>query len=89
MILFLYGAIIMRLICMRQIDLRILVAYSSVVHIRLGIGRIFSLSIIGVKGAILIIIAHGFCSSGLFFFLNCMYERMGSRSFYLLRGGFI
>lgn len=86
-VFFFFGSLIISLICLRQIDLKILVAYSSVVHIGFVIARIFISSLIGVKGGYFLIVAHGFCSSGIFFFLNCLYERLGRRRFFILRGG--
>lgn len=87
--LFLYGSLLVSFICIRQIDMKILIAYSSVVHMGLVVGGFFSVSYIGLKGAILLMVAHGFCSSGIFFFLNCLYERLGRRSLIILRGGMI
>jgi len=43
----LIGGIIVRILCIRQIDLKSLVAYSSVAHIRLVIGGLFSFTLWG------------------------------------------
>jgi len=43
-ILRIYGGILIRLNCLRQLDLKILIAYSSVAHIGLVLGGLFTLS---------------------------------------------
>lgn len=82
----LVGAIIRRLICIRQRDLKSLVAYSSVAHIGLATRGILSCTIWGCAGAFVIMLAHGLCSSGIFNFVNVVYEGSGRRSFYVRRG---
>nr|ARO34927.1 NADH dehydrogenase subunit 4 [Janus compressus] len=82
----LVGGVYMSLICMRQLDMKALVAYSSVVHMSLVIGGLFSMNLIGVQGALLMMIAHGLCSSGLFCLVNMFYERSMSRSLIVNKG---
>lgn len=82
----LYGAVFVSLICIRQIDLKILIAYSSVVHIRVIILGILSFSIWGVYGALLIIIAHGFISPMIFYLITYLYENHHSRRIIVLKG---
>lgn len=43
-------------------------------------------SYLSVLGAIIIIFAHGLCSSGLFRLVGIIYERLGTRSIFLIRG---
>jgi len=74
------------LMCFRQCDLKSLVAYSSVAHMSLILAACFSCDIIGVKGVMRMLISHGLCSSGLFFGVQCLYEKRGSRRIYLNRG---
>ena len=68
------GGIIIRVLCIRQIDVKVLIAYSSVRHIRLVICTILINSEISVIGGVLIIISHGLVSSGLFLGANVLYE---------------
>lgn len=82
----LVGGLIVSFICMRQTDIKALIAYSSVGHIRLVLGGIFSFSYWGFCGSFVIIIAHGLCSSGLFCLANICYERVGRRSLFLNKG---
>lgn len=82
----LMGGVIVSLICFRQSDIKSLVAYSSVAHMGFVIGGLFTLNIWGLSGSILIIVAHGLCSSGLFCLVNLNYERLLSRRFYVNKG---
>lgn len=82
----LVGGFLVRLICLRQIDLKALVAYSSVAHISLVIGGLIVLIRWGWGFSYSLMIAHGLCSSGLFFLVNLFYERLGSRSLIINKG---
>lgn len=85
-VLSLVGGFLVRLICFRQIDLKSLVAYSSVAHISLVIGGLIVLLSWGWGFSYSLIIAHGLCSSGLFYLVNLTYERLGSRSLLINKG---
>lgn len=74
------------LICLRQVDLKSLVAYSSVAHMGLALGGILTINFWGLEGAYIMIISHGLCSSGLFCLVNLLYERIGRRSLLLNKG---
>uniref|UniRef100_A0AAU7YRZ0 NADH-ubiquinone oxidoreductase chain 4 n=1 Tax=Potamanthus longitibius TaxID=3126546 RepID=A0AAU7YRZ0_9INSE len=82
----LVGGCLVSFICLRQTDLKALVAYSSVAHMGLVLGGLMTLSYWGVCGAYTLMIAHGLCSSGLFCLTNIAYERMGSRSLVINKG---
>lgn len=82
----LVGGFFVSLICIRQRDLKSLIAYSSVAHMGLVLAGIITLNSWGFWGALVIIVAHGLCSSGLFCLANIAYERLGSRSLYLNKG---
>nr|YP_009922590.1 NADH dehydrogenase subunit 4 [Graffilla buccinicola]QNA49625.1 NADH dehydrogenase subunit 4 [Graffilla buccinicola] len=68
-------------VCFRSVDYKVLVAYSSVVHMGLflcvGVGGV--LGEVGVLGAVLISLGHGFASAGLFFFVEKYYQVVGFR----------
>nr|YP_006503943.1 NADH dehydrogenase subunit 4 [Neotermes insularis]AFM92443.1 NADH dehydrogenase subunit 4 [Neotermes insularis] len=82
----LVGGVLVSLICMRQTDLKSLIAYSSVAHMGIVIGGIMTMNYWGFCGSFTLMIAHGLCSSGLFCLANITYERLGSRSFLIGRG---
>lgn len=82
----LWGACIASLLCLRQTDLKALIAYSSVSHIGLATAGILSQTQWGWAGALLLIVAHGLASSGLFALANTIYETAHSRNLILLKG---
>nr|YP_010462913.1 NADH dehydrogenase subunit 4 [Epeorus gibbus]UUJ36766.1 NADH dehydrogenase subunit 4 [Epeorus gibbus] len=82
----LVGGCLVSFICLRQTDLKALVAYSSVAHMGLVLGGLMTLNYWGVCGAFTLMIAHGLCSSGLFCLTNISYERLGSRSLVINKG---
>eukprot|EP00178_Gracilaria_changii_P013192 TRINITY_DN3722_c0_g1_i1.p1 TRINITY_DN3722_c0_g1~~TRINITY_DN3722_c0_g1_i1.p1 ORF type:complete len:381 (+),score=-29.54 TRINITY_DN3722_c0_g1_i1:312-1454(+) len=80
------GGVFARFICLRQTDLKSLIAYSSVGHIRLVI-LVFLLGRFGgVVPGVLIMISHGLTSSGLFGFVGCIYDFFGRRALRLIKG---
>jgi NADH-ubiquinone oxidoreductase chain 4 len=82
----LVGGFLVSLICIRQTDLKSLIAYSSIAHIGIVIGGIMTISYWGFCGSFTLMIAHGLCSSGLFCLANISYERLGSRRLLVSRG---
>lgn len=82
----LWGGFVVSLICLYQIDIKLLVALSSVVHIRTCIRGLLILNDFGLKGRVLIIISHGLTSSGLFYLVGVIYLRRGSRSILINKG---
>nr|YP_009058885.1 NADH dehydrogenase subunit 4 [Rhodeus lighti]AIM58831.1 NADH dehydrogenase subunit 4 [Rhodeus lighti] len=85
-ILALWGVIMTGSICLRQTDLKSLIAYSSVSHMGLVAGGILVQTPWGFSGAIILMIAHGLVSSMLFCLANTAYERTHSRTMILARG---
>ena len=75
----LLGCSVCALICLRQGDLKILVAYSSVVHIGVVNIGIISGTESGYTCALLMVISHGLCSPFLFAFANWLYRSSHSR----------
>nr|YP_010875153.1 NADH dehydrogenase subunit 4 [Gymnothorax buroensis]WGW14649.1 NADH dehydrogenase subunit 4 [Gymnothorax buroensis] len=85
-ILALWGVIMTGSICMRQTDLKSMIAYSSVSHMGLVAAGILIQTPWGFTGAIILMIAHGLVSSALFCMANTNYERTHSRTLVLARG---
>nr|YP_004347518.1 NADH dehydrogenase subunit 4 [Sphoeroides parvus]BAK09752.1 NADH dehydrogenase subunit 4 [Sphoeroides parvus] len=85
-VLALWGVIMTGSICMRQTDLKSLIAYSSVSHMGLVVGGILIQTPWGFTGALILMIAHGLTSSALFCLANTSYERTHSRTMLLARG---
>lgn len=80
------GAVITGIICLRQPDLKALIAYSSVGHIGLIITGFISGTTWGWEASLTIMLAHGLCSSGLFVLANINYETTKSRRIILNKG---
>nr|YP_002519842.1 NADH dehydrogenase subunit 4 [Balistapus undulatus]BAH10183.1 NADH dehydrogenase subunit 4 [Balistapus undulatus] len=85
-VLALWGVIMTGSICLRQTDLKSLIAYSSVSHMGLVVGGILIQTPWGFTGALILMIAHGLTSSALFCLANTNYERTHSRTLLLARG---
>jgi len=75
----LLGGRMLRIVCLINRDIKVIIAYSSVVHIALIIVNVLSKNFWGLNGTIIIILAHGLCSSGIFSCANIIYERSHSR----------
>nr|YP_448915.1 NADH dehydrogenase subunit 4 [Sclerophasma paresisense]ABB81899.1 NADH dehydrogenase subunit 4 [Sclerophasma paresisense] len=82
----LFGGFMISLMCLCQTDLKSLIAYSSVAHMGMVLSGIMTLTYWGICGSLILMIAHGLCSSGLFCLANISYERVGSRSLLLNKG---
>lgn len=85
-ILGVYGGFLIALVCVSQVDIKSLIAYSSIVHMGPVLCGIIRYSWIGWEGSFIIMLSHGICSSGMFYILNLVYERLGSRSLLVLKG---
>nr|AKJ76925.1 NADH dehydrogenase subunit 4 [Urosaurus ornatus] len=86
LILALWGIVMTSSICMRQTDLKSMIAYSSVSHMGLVIAACLIQTPWSFTGAMILMIAHGLTSSMLFCLANTNYERTHSRTLILARG---
>nr|YP_238225.1 NADH dehydrogenase subunit 4 [Gavia stellata]AAQ63016.1 NADH dehydrogenase subunit 4 [Gavia stellata]QOD97308.1 NADH dehydrogenase subunit 4 [Gavia stellata] len=82
----LWGALMTSSICLRQTDLKSLIAYSSVSHMGLVIAASMIQTSWSFSGAMILMISHGLTSSMLFCLANTNYERTHSRILLLTRG---
>lgn len=72
--------ILISLITIVQIDLKIIIAYSSISHMAVCILGIFSNNVIGIDGSYILSIAHGLVSPGLFIAVGgVLYDRYHTR----------
>ena len=70
-----------------QQDTKALIAYSSIAHMSVVILGLFSNTIQGIEGAILLALAHGFVSPALFICVGgIIYDRTGTRIIHYVRG---
>nr|YP_010470983.1 NADH dehydrogenase subunit 4 [Allogalathea elegans]UVF62812.1 NADH dehydrogenase subunit 4 [Allogalathea elegans] len=80
------GGVVVSVICLRQVDIKSLIAYSSVAHMGLVLAGLMGFGWWGMNGAVVVMVGHGLCSSGLFCLANMVYERLGSRSLLINKG---
>jgi len=80
------GGVVLGFLILRLTDLKVIIAYSSVVHMRMVVLTCLSGSYMGAIGALLIIVAHGLTSPGIFAGANMIYERTHSRRRILNKG---
>lgn len=73
---------------LRQIDMKRIIAYSSIAHMNFALLGFFSGVIYGMVGGTLLMISHGIVSSALFALIGVLYDRFGSRSV-LYYGGLV
>lgn len=80
------GGTLVRIICLRQVDIKALIAYSSVAHMGLVLCGLVVFGWWGINGALIVIVGHGLCSSGLFCLANIVYERLSRRRLLISKG---
>jgi len=73
------GIIYTSFTAIRQTDFKRIIAYTSIAHMNLVILGIFSFNIIGLEGAILQSLSHGFVASALFLIIGVVYDRYRTR----------
>lgn len=74
------SVIYISLIIMQQVDLKKIIAYSSIAHMNFAILGIFVFNDYGLQGAIFTMLSHGLISSMLFFCIGVLYDRYGERN---------
>jgi len=80
------GIIYASLTTLRQTDLKRIIAYSSISHMGFVMLGIFSFTALGIEGSIVLQVAHGLVSSGLFIIVTLIYERHHTRILKYYRG---
>lgn len=82
----LVGGVITSIICLRQSDIKSLIAYSSIGHIALILAGALSGTKIGIQASLAIILAHGLSSSAIFCLANITYNLTRTRRITLTKG---
>jgi NADH-quinone oxidoreductase subunit M len=67
------------LVALVQTDMKKLIAYSSISHMGFVTLGFFIFNSMGIEGALIQMISHGFVSAALFFCVGVMYDRMHTR----------
>ena len=73
------GIVYTSLTAIRQSDFKRIIAYTSIAHMNLVMLGLFSFNVVGVEGAILQSISHGFVASSLFLCIGVVYDRHHTR----------
>lgn len=73
------GIIYASLSTLQQVDLKKIIAYSSIAHMGFVTLGIFSLNTLGIEGSIYLMLGHGFVSSALFLCVGVLYDRFHTR----------
>jgi len=71
---------------LRQLDLKRIIAYSSIAHMNFLVSAIFVKNLLALTGSLLLQIAHGLSSSALFFIVGILYDRYKTRNIYYYSG---
>jgi len=74
------------LTALRQTDFKRLIAYSSVSHMAIVTLGLYAFNEVAFSGAIVLMLAHGFSSSGLFMVVSLLYNRHKTRSIKYYKG---
>lgn len=80
------GVIYGSIVALRQNDLKKLLAYSSLAHVGLIAAGSYTLTLDGLRGAVLQMIAHGFVVVGLFFAAEIIFRRFETREIAAMGG---
>lgn len=75
----LIGIVYTSLTAIRQTDFKRIVAYTSIAHMNVVMLGIFSFNNVGIEGALLQSLSHGFVASALFVIIGVVYERYKTR----------
>lgn len=81
-----WRTVIVRFACSRVLDMKIMVAYSSVAHIGIVIFLICLGTLCSIQSAVIIMLAHGFSSASIFLIAHIQYGRTNTRSILLNKG---
>lgn len=81
-----WGGFVCSLICLRQADIKALIAYRSITHMGVMVGGLMRNSVWGWQGGLIMILSHGLVSSRIFLGAYVIYKVFRSRRLYLIKG---
>jgi len=74
------------LVALNQIDIKKIIAYSSISHMNFSLIGLFSCNLEGLIGSYIMMLAHGLTSSSLFLSIGILYERYKTRIIFYYGG---
>lgn len=80
------GGGVTTIVCLRQTDIKILIAYSSISHIGIALASLMTNYPMGIKSSYLTLMAHGFIRPCIFIVAGVIYDQMKTRNFYIMSG---
>lgn len=80
------GVIYTSMMALRQVDVKKIIAYSSVGHMNFCTIGLFSFNFYALQGSIFMMIGHGIVSSALFFLIGMIYQRYHTKLIYHYSG---
>jgi NADH-quinone oxidoreductase subunit M len=86
MILAVVGILYAAMLSFGQSDLKRLIAYTSISHMGFVLLGVFSWNLLALQGVVIIIIAHGIATAGLFALAGMLHERLGTYDIRLMGG---
>nr|YP_003354973.1 NADH dehydrogenase subunit 4 [Venustaconcha ellipsiformis]ACQ91039.1 NADH dehydrogenase subunit 4 [Venustaconcha ellipsiformis] len=81
------GGVFGSVVCCVQVDVKSLIAYSSIGHMSLVVSGVMCVSHLSLKGSVFLMLAHGLSSCGMFFLAKDLSKLYGSRMLFVIRGG--
>lgn len=81
-----FGLIYASLVALSQIDIKKIIAYSSIAHMNFSLLGFFSQSFVGLAGAFFMMLGHAITASALFFGIGILYDRYKTRLFFYYGG---
>lgn len=72
--------------CLSQLDLKKIIAYSSIAHMNFSLVGLFSNNYTGISSSIYFLLSHGLISAGLFLLIGVLYDRLHTRTHKYFRG---
>lgn len=74
------------IVALCQIDIKKIIAYSSIAHMNYSLIGLFSQSLLGIAGAYIMIFSHAITSSALFLGIGVLYDRYKTRLIFYYGG---
>lgn len=85
-LLCLIGTVYATFSTIRQVDIKRIIAYSSIAHMNLALLGLFSITFVGIAGAFYLFLGHGLLAGALFFNVGVLYDRYHTRIIFYFGG---
>lgn len=79
LIISVFGFLYASFVALNQIDIKKIIAYSSIAHMNFSLIGLFSQSVSGLAGSLIMMLGHALTSSALFFGIGVLYDRYKTR----------